>query len=381
MPARIIEIYCLALLRAEAGMDRIVLHIDFDYFYAQCEETRDPPLRAAPLVVCVFSGRSADSGAVATANYVARGHGVKSGMPISLARRRLAEAPDAKFLPVDFGFYEDISARGMEIMRAHADVFEYVGRDEAYLDITSRSSGNYGSALHVAQQIKNDIRTALSLTCSIGVSPNRLVSKIASDYQKPDGLTVVEPSRVEDFLAPLGVRKIPGLGRRAEESLTEMGIATVSDLRGYGVFDLVERFGRHMGTYLHNAAAGRDETPVAERAPNAQYSKIATLERDSEDFGFVSAALPGLCSAVHEAVSAKSLTFKSVSVQAIRSDMAAVSRSTTLRSPASTLAELERAASSLLRDLLDASGGPVRRIGVRVAELGQARGQRSIDDY
>ena len=158
---------------------RIVFHIDFDYFYAQCEETRSPELKIKPVCVCVFSDRGGDSGAVATANYTARKYGVKSGIPIAFAKKRLEERKDAVFLPVDFDFYSETSEKAMEIMKNSADVFEYVGRDEAYLDVTKRVDGNYETASHLAQQIKNSIRDKIKLSCSIGISPNKLISKIA----------------------------------------------------------------------------------------------------------------------------------------------------------------------------------------------------------
>ena len=366
---------------AARAMGRIVLHADFDHFYAQCEETRNPLLRAVPLVVCVFSGRGGDSGAVATANYVAREHGVRSGMAINLARRRLRDVPEARFLPVDFGFYGGISAQAMEILRGHADTFEYVGRDEAYMDVTQRTSGDYGAARHVAQQVKNDVRSALSLTCSVGVSPNRLVSKIASAHQKPDGLTVVTPEGVEGFLGPLGVRKVPGLGKRAEEALEAAGVRTVADARARSVFELSEVLGRRMGTYLRNASRGIDEEPVAERGPNVQYSRIATLERDSVDAEFLAGAIPRLCASVHESLAADARTFRSVGVLIIQADMSTRSRSTTLRSATSSLGEMERAAASLLREALESQEVPVRRLGVRVSDLGDAGGQSSMDDY
>lgn len=357
------------------------MHADFDHFYAQCEETRNPLLRAAPLVVCVFSGRGGDSGAVATANYVARAHGVRSGMAINLARRRLKGVEGARFLPVDFAFYEGISERAMGILRGHADTFEYVGRDEAYMDVTQRTSGDYGTARHVAQQVKNDVRTALSLTCSVGVSPNRLVSKIASDHQKPDGLTVVTPADLEGFLGPLGVRRIPGLGRRAEEALVAAGMRTVADVRERSVFALSEVLGRRMGTYLHNAARGMDDEPVAERGPNVQYSRITTLERDSTDAGFLAGAIPRLCAGVHESLAADARTFRSVGVLIVQANMATRSRSVTLRNATSSLAEMERAAASLLREAMETQEVPVRRLGVRVSDLGDAGGQSSMDDY
>ena len=195
-------------------MGRVIFHIDFDYFYAQCEEVRTPELKTKPVCVCVFSDRGGDSGAIATANYTARKYGVKSGIPISFAKKRLEERKDAVFLPVDFEYYSEMTEKAMEIMKKNADIFEYVGRDEAYLDVTKRVEENFTKASHLAQQIKNSIRTKIKLSCSIGVSPNKLISKIASDYQKPDGLTVVDPDKIEQFLDPLKIRTIPGIGDR-----------------------------------------------------------------------------------------------------------------------------------------------------------------------
>jgi len=163
---------------------RIVFHIDFDYFYAQCEEIRSPELRSKPVCVCVFSDRGGDSGAIATANYTARKYGAKSGIPIVFAKKRLEGRKDAVFLPVDFDYYEQISEKTMKIIENSADVFEYVGKDEAYLDVTERVEGNFKKASHLAQQIKNTIRDEIKLSCSIGISPNKLISKIASDFKK-----------------------------------------------------------------------------------------------------------------------------------------------------------------------------------------------------
>jgi len=133
-------------------LGRVVFHIDFDYFYAQCEEVRKPELKTKPVCVCVFSDRGGDSGAIATANYTARKFGVKSGIPISFAKKRLEQRKDAVFLPVDFGYYEKITEKAMKIMKDNADVFEYVGRDEAYLDVTKRVEEDFTKASHLAQQ-------------------------------------------------------------------------------------------------------------------------------------------------------------------------------------------------------------------------------------
>ena len=179
---------------------RVVFHIDFDYFFAQCEEIRKPELKSKSVCVCVFSDRGGDSGAIATANYNARKFGVKSGIPIIFAKKRLEDQKDAVFLPVDFDYYRSISERGMEIMEKNGDVFEYVGKDEAFLDVTKKVNGDWVNAQNLAIEIKNEIKDKLNLTCSIGISPNKLISKIASDFQKPDGLTLVLPEKVDEFL-------------------------------------------------------------------------------------------------------------------------------------------------------------------------------------
>ena len=256
---------------------RVVFHIDFDYFYAQCEEIRSPELRSKPVCVCVFSERGGDSGAVATANYTARKFGAKSGIPIAFAKRYLGHREDAVFLPVDFDYYGEMSEKAMGVMRGYADVFEYVGRDEAYLDVTERVGGDFGRADHLGQQIKNAIRKDTGLSCSVGVSPNKMVSKIASDVEKPDGLTVVRPEGVTGFLDGMQIRAIPGIGKKTEKRFAEMGFETIKDVRAMDVFSLHKEFGRKSGTSIHNAVRGTDDEPVQEGEPSVQYSRITTL--------------------------------------------------------------------------------------------------------
>ena len=157
--------------------------MDFDYFYAQCEEIRKPDLKTKPVVVCMFSDRGGDSGAIATANYTAREFGVKSGLSIQFAKQKLKDRDDTAFLPADFEYYSEMSEKSMDIIRKFADIFEYVGRDEAYLDVSEKSELDFTKAAHVAQQNKNNIREKIKLTCSVCVSPNKLLSNIASGYK------------------------------------------------------------------------------------------------------------------------------------------------------------------------------------------------------
>ena len=360
---------------------RIVFHIDFDYFYAQCEEVRSPELKTKPVCVCVFSDRGGDSGAIATANYTARKYGVKSGIPIAFARKRLEERKDAVFLPVDFEYYTEMSEKAMEIMKEYADIFEYVGRDEAYLDVTSRIEGDFIKASHLAQQIKNSIRDKIKLSCSIGISQNKLISKIASNFQKPDGLTIVSPERVEIFLEQLKIRAIPGIGGKTEKIFSEMNLETIQDLMKLDVFTLNNKFGRKSGTYIYNAVRGIDNEPVKEKEGRIQYSKIMTLKKDSKDPQFLLENIRELCKEVHTVVRKNNQMFKSVGIHFVQSDLSNKSKSKMLRNPTTSLEELQKNVEQLLTDALENQTITIRRMGVKVAELSEVQGQSDITNY
>ncbi len=360
---------------------RIVFHIDFDYFYAQCEEIRHPELKSKPVCVCVYSDRGGDSGAVATADYIARGYGVKAGMPIAFAKSKMKDRQDTVFLPVDFDHYQKVSDKAMYIMSQSADVFEYVGRDEAYLDVTQRVDGSFDKAAHLAQRIKNSLKSATRLTCSIGVSPNKIISKIASDYQKPDGLTVVKPEMVTEFLEPLEIRKIPGIGKKSESKLSRMGLKTVADLKRLDVFTLNKEFGRKGGTYIFNIARGTDDNPVSTRQASVQHSRLATLKMDSIEYEFLSQNLARLCTDVHDTVTSSGQAFKSVGIHFVQSDLTSRSKTRVLRNPATSLEELQKCADHLLSEALKDQSVPVRRLGVRVSDLSPVQGQSSITSY
>lgn len=360
---------------------RVVFHVDFDYFFAQCEEIRTPDLKSKPVCVCVFSDRGGDSGAIATANYIARKFGVKSGIPISFAKKRLEERKDAIFLPVDFDYYLEISEKAMNIMKESADIFEYVGKDEAYLDVTNRVEGNFDKASHLAQQIKNSIRDRVKLSCSIGVSSNKLIAKIASDFRKPDGLTVVSPEKVEEFLEQLKIRAIPGIGKKTEERFTQMNLETIKDLKKLDVFTLNKEFGKKHGTYIFNAARGIDNEPVKERESSIQYSKIVTLKKDSKEYDFLAENLSELCRELHEVIQKNNRMFKSIGIQFILSDLTNKTKSRMLKNPTSSLEELQKNADQLLKEALEDQKNTVRRLGVKVSELSEIRGQSSITSY
>ena len=362
-------------------MGRVVFHIDFDYFYAQCEEVRKPELKTKPVCVCVFSDRGGDSGAIATANYTARKFGVKSGIPISFAKKRLEQRKDAVFLPVDFEYYEKITEKAMKIMKDNADIFEYVGRDEAYLDVTKRVEEDFTKASHLAQQIKNLIRTELKLSCSIGVSSNKLISKIASDYQKPDGLTIVQHDKVEQFLAQLNIRVIPGIGKKTEQRFKEMRLETIEEIKKIDVFTLNKEFGRKSGTYIYNAIRGINDEPVKEKEESIQYSKIITLKKDSKEYEFLLENLYELCKQIQNIVKNNNKMFKSIGIHFVQSDLSNKSKSKMLRNSTNNLEELEKNVEQLLTDALEDQTMTIRRVGVRVSDLSEIKGQSDITNF
>ena len=361
--------------------DRIVLHVDFDYFYAQCEEIRNPQLKGKPVVVCIFSDRGGDSGAVATANYTAREFAVKSGIPIAFAKSRLKDNPEAVFLPADFDHYSDISSSAMRIIESFADVFEYVGRDEAYLDITERTNLNFDRAGHIAQQLKNEIQYKLKMTCSVGVSPNKLISKVASDYKKPDGLTIIKPKQVMKFLEPLEIRAIPGIGKKTELVFTDLNCEIIKDIHKFDVFELNKKFGRKTGTYIYNAVRGIDSNLVKPRPPTIQFSKIITLKENSKDLGFLSNNLKILCKDVNTISMEKQKMFRSIGIQFVNEDLSTKTKSRMLKNPTNSSVELEKVSSQLLIDALENQELLIRRLGLRVSELTDAEGQSDITSY
>jgi DNA polymerase IV (DinB-like DNA polymerase) len=343
--------------------------VDLDYFYAQCEERRNPLIRDKPVVVCVYSGRSEDSGAVATANYLARKYGVKSGIPISLAKRRLKDVPDAVFLPTDRGFYEEVSDRIMGILRSYTDDFEQVGIDEAYLDVTRKAKSDYQIAKDLAERIKRDVIAQEGITCSIGVGPNKLVAKIASDIKKPDGLTIVEPREVKEFLFPLPVDRILGIGAKTAKKMEDLGIRTIGDLAKRDIHDLVKVFGEVSGKYFHNASIGVDETPVQERLGVESISRIATLKENSRDLGVLVEKAEQLCQEVHESLLHERMSFRSFTILIVMKNLATLSRSRSFESPTNQLDTMKKTARELLQRFLSETQGEARRVGVKVSGL------------
>src|SRR2546428_7165531 len=264
---------------------RIVAHIDMDAFYAAIEDGHRPRFRGLPIAVGADPEGGKGRGVVAAANYKARAYGIHSAMPISTAWR-LSEAarrqgkPPVVFLSVDMKKYAEVSQRVMGIIRGFAPVVEEAGIDEAYADLSF--AGPYEKAEAVCRDIKQAIRDRERLTASVGIGPNKLIAKIASNEKKPDGLTVVREQEAEAFLEPLPVRKIPGIGPKTEAELARLGIRLVRDLKRLSRDALKDRFGKR-GTEVYHMIRGWDEAPLQENYEPKSIGEEETMEQDTPD--------------------------------------------------------------------------------------------------
>ena len=250
---------------------RKIIHIDMDAFYASVEQRDRPELRGKPVIV----GWPGERSVVCAASYEARKFGVHSAMPALRAKRL---CPQAVFIHPDFTRYKEVSQQIRAIFERHTPLVEPLSLDEAYLDVTTELTG-IPTATETAEVIRREIREQTHLTASAGVAPNKFLAKIASDWRKPDGCFVIRPHQVVDFLTDLPVRKIPGVGKATERVMTEIGVATVGDLRRFSEEQLSDRFGK-WGRRLWELARGIDDHPVVSSRERKSWSSENTFQHD-----------------------------------------------------------------------------------------------------
>jgi DNA polymerase IV len=255
----------------ESAVLRKIVHVDMDAFYASVEQRDDAKLRGRPVVVAWKGKRSV----VCAASYEARTFGIRSAMPAITAERL---CPEAIFVPPDFTRYKAVSLAVRAIFQRHTDIIEPLSLDEAYLDVTENKTG-LPTATRVAKMIRQEIREELHLTASAGVASNKFLAKIASDWKKPNGLFVIQPHEVQDFLLPLPVGRIPGVGKVTEARMKEVGIRMVGDLYALELSVLENLFGTY-GARLHQLARGIDHNPVVSNRASKSLSKEDTFETD-----------------------------------------------------------------------------------------------------
>src|SRR5262245_11052977 len=347
-----------------------------DAFYASVEARYNPDLRDRPLVVGADPKGGRGRGVVTAASYAARRYGIRSATPISRAWR-LAEAarrrgePETIFVRDNRALYAEVSARIMAILAARADAFEEASIDEAYLELSSL--GSFEVAADHARALKHEIGEREGLTCSIGLGPNKLVAKIASDFRKPDGLTLVEPAGVQDFLDPLPIRVIPGIGPKTERALHQRGMRTVRDLREIEESHLADWFGR-WGHDLHAKVRGISDSPVSNEWEPKSVGEQETFDVDTLDAAFILERARALAREVFVRLERQGFrAFRTVTVTVRFTTFRTHSRSHTLREPLTSEDALYAAAAELLRPFFDERENPrqrkVRLIGVRAEKL------------
>ncbi len=342
--------------------DRIVFHVDMDCFFAAVEEREDPSLKGRPVVVGADPKGGLGRGIVATCNYPARRFGLRSAMPISTAYRL---CPRAVFVRPRFSLYSQASKRVMAILQSYADTLEPAGIDEAYLDVSS--SKTYEAALQRARALQAEVRRKEGLSCSIGVAPNKLVAKIASDHRKPGGLTVVIDKRVQEFLDPKGVGALRGVGPKTRAALEAMGYDTVAKLRAAAKERLVKEFGR-FGEALWRQCRGLDERPVDSMQEQKSIGREETFSLDTDDVDGVRETLLSCVRDVRGEMLDDGWWARTLTVKVRFEGYETHSKQTTLRLATASSAILESAALSLAEPFLE-SGRKFRLIGFSVAKL------------
>lgn len=333
-----------------------------DAFYASVEQRDDPGLRGKPVVVAWRGSRSV----VCAASYEARKFGVRSAMPAVRAERL---CPEAVFVPPDFVRYRAVSNAVRAIMLQHTELVEPLSLDEAYLDVTENKTG-LPTATRVASAIRTQIREELQLTASAGIAPNKFLAKIASDWRKPDGQFVIQPSDIDTFLPPLPVGRLPGVGKVMEEKLKEMGVSTVGDLRRLTAVALEQRFGRY-GMRLHNLSLGIDHSEVKPDRPTQSISAEDTFAQDVLLSG-LEPTIRGMAEKTWRATRKTSRVGRTVVLKLKTSDFRILTRSHTPSSPPASCEALTEIALSLL-DRVDES--PLQRyrlVGVGLSNFSEA---------
>jgi DNA polymerase IV len=352
---------------------RTIIHADLDAFFAAAEVRRRPDLRGKPVII---GGRPGGRGVVAAASYEARVFGVRSAMPISQAVRL---CPDGIYLPGDGSYYRELSGQFRAILEDFTELVEMVSVDEAYLDI-SHSERTLGTPRQAAEEIKRRVRDELQLVVSLGVSTSRMVSKIASDMDKPDGLCVVEPGTEAEFLSGLPVGKMPGIGPKAVERLHSSGIRTLGELAQMPVPVIEPIFGKRAEQVIQRAK-GIDNKPVdPDGGPAKSISHERTFGEDLTDPDEIRRELYRLAEATGRDMRQKGIQGSVVAVKLRYADFETVGKQRRLPGPTDAHQEIMPVAEKLVEELLNARRAPVRLLGVRMSNLTSGVLQLSLFD-
>ncbi len=343
---------------------RRIIHIDMDAFYASIEQRDNPDLRGCPVIVGGAGGR----GVVAAASYEVREFGVRSAMPSAEARKR---CPDAIFVKPRMSHYQAVSRQIFRIFHKYTPLVEGLSLDEAFLDVTDSQKAQ-GDAESIGRRIKQEIKEATGLTASVGIAPNKLVAKIASDLDKPDGFVVVDETQISATLDPLPVRRLSGIGKRADERLEKLGIRTLGQLRAASAGQLSGAFGRYAES-MRRRASGVDDREVVADSPDKSISHEVTFDTDIGDRDELVAHLSRMADAVAARLRKRSLVAGVVIIKLRTANFSTFTRQQPVRPAADHSATIYKLALHLLdRWLAQNPGKRLRLLGVGVNDLGEA---------
>ena len=360
-------------------MPRVIFHVDLDAFYASVEQREHPNLRGVPLIIGADPKGGKGRGVVVACSYEARKRGLHSGQPISRAYKL---CPEGVYVQPNFDLYGHVSTDVMERIRKYADKFEQMSIDEACLDVT-KSCQRYEGQIPLAKRIKEDVKTLEGLTCSIGIAPNKSAAKIACDFQKPDGLTYVDPEHVREFLAPLPVSKISGVGEKTESALNQLGIKTIGDLAKYPPKALYKQFGK-TSVWLWAIANAEEKVEVIENYVMKSIGAEHTFDVDTNDWSAVDHQLAALEDEVHKRLIESKMVFRTVSLKIRFTGFETYTREKTIRFPTTD----KETISSIIQELTKefrTNPKRVRLVGVRVSGLEEKgageRAKATLDSF
>ncbi len=317
----------------------MILHIDMDAFYASVEQLDDPRLKNK----CVIVGGTSNRGVVSAASYEARRFGIHSALPIYQAKQK---CPHGIFVPPRMGRYKEVSKKVMAILREFSPLVEPVSIDEAYLDITG-CQRLFGRPQQIAREIKRKIHATVQLTCSVGVAPNKFLAKIASDMEKPDGLTLIMPDKVPQFIDSLPIKKVPGVGQKMVGRLELLGIRTLGDVQRLPEKSLLKHLGK-FGQRLRALSAGSDDSPVTPHAPHKSISSERTLAADTRDTKLLKRYLLKQSEEVAKQLRKTGVRTKTITLKIKDADFKTVTRRTTITIPTQSSKTIYKHAAQLM---------------------------------
>jgi len=348
--------------------------VDLDAFYTSVEQRENPFLKGKALIIGPDPKGGKARGVVVACSYEARRKGIRSGQPISTAYRLM---PDAVYARPDFELYADVSSDVMSFLRKYADKFEQASIDEAYMDVTN-SCTRYGGPVELAQRIQSEMIQFLGLSCSVGIAPNKSAAKIASDMQKPNGLTFIDETKLRETLAPLPVSKISGIGSKTEQSLKEIGISTIGELARCSPKVLYDRFGKS-AVWLWAIANGEEHVEVEQNFVMRSIGAEHTFEEDTRDWSIIDKELTLLTDTVYTRLVEEKMVYRTVNLKIRFKGFETYTRSKSLRFPTAQKNTILETIVALCTEFRS-NPKEVRLVGVRLSGL-KSKPISTIDSF